>query len=130
VRRLTQFVAILVVVCFAAVQPAMGGLSCAARMHAACAPGCPMTMSGMGADCPMASQMAANSCAQNCCAQAQPQAVVLPAAVKELHLAVLASPAAFSAETCASGPDFARRAAVAAESDTPPLYLLNQVFRI
>jgi len=87
-------------------------------------------MSGMGADCPMANQMAAGNCLRDCCAKIHPQAIVLPAVVTKLHFGLPASLSAVSAEIVAARTDFAPRPPVTAETDPPPLYLLNQVFRI
>ncbi len=128
-RKLIQFVAILAVGLIA-VQPALAGLACVPGMHMACAPGCPMAMGGMGANCPMAGQMAAIDCSQDCCAQTHPQAIVLPALVTKLQFALLASPSAASAATFPAGTDFASRSPVTDEASSPPLYLLNQVLRI
>ena len=89
-----------------------------------------MAMSGMGADCPMANQMATGNCLHDCCARIQPQAIVLPAVVTKLHFSLLASHFAVSAEFVAAGTDIAPQPPVTAETDPPPLYLLNQVFRI
>ena len=89
-----------------------------------------MAMSGMGADCPMAGAMTADDCQQNCCAQAQQQAVVLPALVSKLDARLIAPASALLATSLADSQDLALRNAFLAEASSPPLYLLHQVFRI
>ena len=75
-KRGFQFAAVAVVLLLA-VQPAMAGVACATSGMARAA--CPMGMSEMGADCPMAHGLVTD-CSQDCCNHSAPKAMVLPAA--------------------------------------------------
>lgn len=125
-KRLAQC-GVLLVTAMLAVQPVLAELPCVAAPS--CAPNCPM--SAMGGDCPMEQSFATNGCPANCCTHVTPQAVVQPATPERLR------PVAFAAQTLsaphafASGqPANAAQADAAAFSASPPLYLLNRVFRI
>lgn len=89
-----------------------------------------MVMSGIGTDCPMASQMAAGNCLQDCCARIDPQSIVLPAVVTKLNFGQPASPSVASSENTTPETNFALRALVGTGASSPPLYLLVQVFRV
>lgn len=128
-KRIAQFAAALALALFV-VEPALAGLPCAFGLPAACAPDCPMLMSGMGADCPMAGPMAASDCPQNCCAHAVAQAIATVVAAENLktaaHTTALATPIEVGTTRLAA----AHGGAIGARVESPPLYLLNQVFRI
>lgn len=122
-KRLAQFAAFLVIALLA-MQPALAATPCLSGAAAPCQPGCPMSMSSMGADCPMAAAV----CLGSCCTVATPQAVAnlappeplaIPAGVALVNPLALQAPASLSRAACCAAP-FA----------SPPLYLLNQVFRI
>lgn len=127
--QLTKIVSV-VVVGLLAVAPVLAGLPCAASVHPACAAEGPMAMSGMGADCPMAGQMAAGGCPQDCCASAIAQAVTLVAAPERLRLVAAASPPVVAAEVAVHGRAPTVFAETEARASSPPPYLLNRVFRI
>jgi hypothetical protein len=90
---------------------------------------CPMGMAKMDADCPMAQSLAAD-CSQECCNRAQSPAVVIPGVPGKPKLLAIAlhfvQLAAISIPTAGSTaqPVPLRVAA------SPPLHLLNCVFRI
>lgn len=89
-----------------------------------------MAMSGMGADCPMASQAATEACAPDCCAAALPQTIAVLAAAEKRQLNGPAP--ALRPFVAAAGAEAAplRQAPLAAPAASPPLYLLHRVFRI
>ncbi len=125
-KRIFQFAAVAVVLLLA-VQPALAGVACASSGMSRAA--CPMGMSEMGADCPMAYGLLAD-CSQDCCNHSAPKAMLLPAtpAKPNLLLAPIAvSPAAELDHALAALPGWLP--AMAATSSPPP-YLLNCVFRI
>jgi hypothetical protein len=128
-KRRIQFAAILLVGLLA-VQPALTALPCVQGTPAACVPGCPMTMSGMGSDCHMTDQTAVGGCPQNCCSQSLPKTFVPLAAPKEFHLSAIASQAALSFALPAAELRFTVQLPIDARAASPPPYLLNQVFRI
>jgi hypothetical protein len=128
-KRITQFSAV-VFLALLTVQPVLASLSCALGGVRGGASSCPMGMSEMGADCPMASHMVDAGCSQNCCAQAG-----LPtrgAAVKADKLrvdglsAAVAALVTYAQSGRTTGTD--RRSGV--RGDSPPRHILNQVFRI
>jgi hypothetical protein len=125
-KRAFQFAAMLMVELLA-VQPALAAATCATGGVARAA--CPMGMSEMGAECPMMQGVAAE-CTQDCCNHSVPKAMVLPAAPAKPNL--LAAGAAvspvFQVEPAAISQS-SWQPAVAASS-SPPLHLLNRVFRI
>jgi hypothetical protein len=120
----------LLIIGLLAAQPVLSSLSCAAGLAAACARGCPMAMSSMAPDCPMSGMSDSESCAQNCCPQNTINAV-LPRAARDkskvtIHIPVAAFAGAFASarfENPALG-------SLDPRADSPPIYILNQVFRI
>ena len=123
--------AVLIVVSLLAAQPVLSSWSCAAGMAPLCAQGCPMAMAGMGQECPMTGMSAANECIQDCCARNAVNAVLPKAATVKLRaghdswLSVLAGAAEIGpVDVQRSEIDGGRRA------DSPPVYLVNRVFRI
>lgn len=127
-KRLAQF-GVLLVAAILAAQPVLAELSCTARRATSCVPNCPM--SAMAGDCPMEHSQAINRCPGNCCTRVVPQAIIQPAAPERLRpVALMASglPAlyAFAPRSMAS----AAHAHASGLSASPPLYLLNRVFRI
>ncbi|HEY2860636.1 MAG TPA: hypothetical protein VGJ21_19610 [Terracidiphilus sp.] len=124
-RRLLQISAMLVIT-LVALQPALDGLARSIWMG----PACPMGMSAMSADCPMAQQAAQAGCAQDCCNHALPQSAVISAIAAKPKGG---APAPMITATAAPLQVQATSASVtmpAASSSPPPLYILNQVFRI
>lgn len=128
-KKFLQFVAVAVIVLFAA-QSAFAGLPCASGMAASCAPGCPMTQSSMGPNCPMARQMAANECPQGCCTHAVPQALAIVAAPDHARLTLRAQSIMPQMAVAASHQAFAVHPTSTVPINSPPRYILNQVFRI
>jgi hypothetical protein len=128
-KRRIQLAAILLIGLLV-VQPALAALPCIQGAPAACVPGCPMTMSGMGSDCHMTGQTATGNCPQSCCSRSLPQAFAFVATPKELNLSALASPVAVSFVEAAADLRFTVRLPIDARAASPPAYLLNQVFRI
>jgi hypothetical protein len=129
-KRLFQFVAILVVA-FLAAQPAQALIACAFD-PSPIASACPMEMSGMnamGAGCPMSRDMETSGCAQECCTHpAAASATAIAAPVKPRlnlpqHLEQqLAIPTAqpVDSDSPLAAPAFR----------SPPRYILYQTFRI
>lgn len=122
-KRLLQTVAVLVASVLA-VQPALAALACSAESR------CPMAMSEMGPDCPMAHSLEAANCSPDCCDHstlgASQSWVTLS---RPKNHAVDPAPAAgivvFSTPAVGRGilPD-------PATQSSPPRYILHQVFRI
>lgn len=128
-KSLVQFVAVLAIALLA-VQPAVAGLPCEDAARTTCAPGCPMSMNGMGLDCPMASRMAAGACSENCCGHALPQ-VTAPLAVAEgIKLAASAAPSMLPGSISITELVIARWTPIEARFTSPPRHILYQVFRI
>ncbi len=126
-NRIAQFAVLGAAVLFAA-QPVFAGLPCAFGQPSGCGRDCPMAMSSMGADCPMAGSMTAGDCPQDCCALGHAQAAAPPIAVEKLSAAA-ATPAPARIAPTADPAAFLRAVAVR-RTESPPLYLLHQVFRI
>jgi len=112
-----------------AVQPAVEGLACTLTMPGA-GMVCPMGMSEMSPDCPMAQQMAEAGCMQDCCNHAVPRtaAPAFAPAKRRAGTVMAATTAAVVA------PQISRQTAPigspASVSSSPPRYILHQVFRI
>lgn len=126
-KKFTHFAASVALAIFV-LQQAVSGMACTPTHRAICAVDCPMA-AGMGADCVMASQMASSACPPNCCAHAVPQAMASLAALQKLHNVVLTAAVTLPvvlpmdrAETLST--------LVERPTASPPLYILNQVFRI
>lgn len=125
-KRAFQFAAVAVVLLLA-VQPALAGVACETSGMTRAA--CPMGMSEMGVDCPMAHGMMAD-CGQNCCEHATSTAVVLPAALAKPRLLAAGSAVSVAVElhvAVAPRPDWLPAMTT---TSPPPRYLLNCVFRI
>ena len=121
-RRGLQFVGLLVIGLLAA-GPAFAGLHCV--MSAAdVASACPMDMSNMGSDCPMP-RMDVLTCVSDCCAQQAP-AVTAKQLVAEKAPPVAAMPL-LTATVKLVWDGAALRVP---ETNSPPVYVLNRVFRI
>lgn len=125
-KRGFQFAAVAVVLLLA-VQPALAGVACATSGMARAT--CPMGMSEMGADCPMAHGLTAG-CTQDCCNDTAPKPVLLPAVPVKPRLlgaSIAISPVVELDIAVAAQPDWLPSLATASP---PPRYLLHCVFRI
>ena len=127
-KRALQIMAVLLAVALTA-QPVLAGVDCltGAGMQAEA---CPMGMSAMNADCPMATGMSAFICDQQCCRLHAPQTIAVRGDAVRLK-----STEAFStvSEWIAIPlvPVFNTESQSASNAtDSPPIYLLNRVFRI
>jgi hypothetical protein len=89
-----------------------------------------MTQSNMGPDCPMARQMAANDCPQGCCTHAVPQGLAIVTALDHARLVLRAQLAVSLIQADAPVAAFAVRPPLTVPINSPPRYILNQVFRI
>jgi hypothetical protein len=128
--RITQFAAAFALA-FLMAQPVLASLPCEANHASPCASGCPMAMSEMGADCPMASQhMMDAGCLQTCCARAGLQTFAPAVGAGKLRAGVAAVPLAQLVTVLPANriTGFGRASEVRGES--PPRYIVNQVFRI
>ena len=127
-KRLAQFAALLGMALLA-LQPALAALPCAVGAPAPCAPGCPMTMSDMGADCPMPASMVAGACPGSCCTMRATQPVGQLALLPRPTGASHATPVSreLTPQEATADPGIARSADPFV---SPPLYLLHRVFRI
>jgi hypothetical protein len=121
-RRGLQLVALLVIG-FLAVGPVFAGVRCV--MSAAdAASACPMDMSNMGSDCPMP-RMDVLACVSDCCAR---QA---PAVTAKQWIAEKAAPVAAMPVLPATVKLVWNGALLhVPETSSPPVYVLNRVFRI
>jgi hypothetical protein len=128
-KRFAQFVCLLAIAILG-IQPVFAGIACTLAGADTCVPDCPMAMGAMAADCPMAGQMAMSDCPPDCCTHTISQAIASPAAPEKFRLVIsavlMALPGTSIAER-ASAPSFAP---IESRSGSPPLYLLNQIFRI
>jgi hypothetical protein len=122
--------AVLLVIGLLAAQPVLSSLNCAAGLAAACAPGCSMAMSSMAPDCPMSGMSATEGCPQNCCTQNSVNAVLPKAATDKSKVTIHVPVAALASVDAAAGPEKPAAESLDARIDTPPLYILNRVFRI
>lgn len=130
-KKVLQFVAVALVAVLAT-QPAIAGLTCGLRTSsvASCVLAFGMTMSQMGANCPLHHHQTGTGCLQDCCRKGWPQALVQsaskarPKAVgTQLFLAV---PTPAQAGIAAFATPLPEDIAAAA----PPRYILLRVFRI
>ena len=127
-KRLAQFAA-LFVMAFLMGQPVAEALQCSRHTCATPSP-CPMEMSDMSADCPMAQPMPTVDCFPSCCGHANPQSAVLsatPAEPVKAQSAIL--PAAILSDSRLELIASAAHA-VPVTSNSPPRFILNRVFRI
>jgi hypothetical protein len=125
-RRGLQFVAVLVLG-FLAGAPVLGGLACA--VQPVMGSGCPMDMSNMASDCPM-SRAGVQECQLDCCARSQ-NAVAAQDVVffKQRH--VVTDPLWAPDGTTYEAPrELAASVMSVPETSSPPVYILNRVFRI
>jgi hypothetical protein len=109
-----------------ALQPLAAAASCGMASPASC----PMGMSEMSPDCPIAQQMADAACMQDCCNHAVSRTAVpaVAPATRKVGNVMAATTA-----TVALPEKLNQRAAIgssASGSSSPPPYILNQVFRI
>ena len=89
-----------------------------------------MAMEGMSSGCPMTNPMLAPGCPVNCCSHATLEATeAFRAADKPRSVAQPAAIAEF-AEVSTAAPVAVERAAAEVRGAPPPIYILNQVFRI
>ena len=102
--------------------PVWAGLHCLVTAAEA-ASACPMGMSGMSNDCPM-TRMDVLACGKDCCAQ---QA---PAVTAKLWLAEKASPGTVVLPIPVAKLILTRVDRDVPEMSSPPVYVLNRVFRI
>jgi hypothetical protein len=123
-RRLLQIAATLVITLLA-LQPALDGLACSLSMG----PACPMGMGTMSPDCPMAQQTAQAGC-PDCRNHALPQSAVMTAILIKPKSGATSPMIATVAEPLPVQAASAAGYMPAASSSPPPLYVLNQVFRI
>lgn len=125
-KRLGQF-GVLLVAAILVAQPVLAEVPCAAGAATACSAKCPMIATG--GECPMGQSMAPE-CANDCCTQVVPQAVVQPASPEKLR--AYAAPAAVTAPRILISGVAANAALTATPGifESPPIYLLNRVFRI
>ena len=128
-KKLVQLVALLVIGLLA-LAPAVAGLSCALSQRTVYASGCPMARTAMGPHCPMGRQMAMGGCPRSCCPLKLPQAAAVFTATEKPRFTLLAglSSIPFAAPQAAPAP--ALKPAGPHPEASPPLYLLNRVFRI
>lgn len=124
-RRAFQFAAGILALTVA-VQPLAAAATCGMASPASC----PIGMSEMSPDCPMAQQMAEEACMQDCCNHAVPRAAApaVATAIRRVGMVTAATTAAVAApetsrQRTAIGPPVS-------VSSSPPSYILNQVFRI
>lgn len=128
-KRLAYFVCLLVIA-LPALQLAVFGLPCVFGPTAACVPGCPMQMSGMSPDCPMAVRTLHANCERNCCSHPRLQTIGPLAASDKLRLVALAPSTIEPAQASVPDPIFLAQTGIEIRSASPPIYILNQVFRI
>jgi hypothetical protein len=120
-RRGLQFVAVLVIGLLAGV-PSLAGIACE-RGPASAASVCPMGMSGMENDCLMP-RMDVLACVQDCCLKPLSTLAAKPGIVVKASIGVRTVPApAVKLALAAAARDVP-------ETDSPPVYILNRVFRI
>jgi len=127
--------AVIVVIGLLAAQPVLSSLSCAAGLVPACVPGCPMATSSMAPDCPMTDMMpagmtAGEGCSQNCCTQNSVIAVLLRVTTAKSRTWILIPAAAPGSEYLSAGLERPAGESLETRVDSPPIYILNQVFRI
>ncbi len=127
-KRPIQFIVVLVIAMLSA-EPAVAGLFCSmdrAGSSLMCA-----QMADMGPDCPMHGQTNSETCAPDCCNQAQPSSTVTTAfssakprlaIVSVLDMTAITSPQPHDAGSFVEPP--------AVLSASPPRHLLLRVFRI
>jgi hypothetical protein len=120
-KRVSQFAAAILILLLG-VQPALLGAACA--MNGATRAACPLCMSAIGADCPMAQGMAA------CCNRIDLGAVVLPAIPAKPRPARASARILVAAELHSSAVAPSRGLPPVIDSSPPPRYLLSRVFRI
>ena len=128
-KRLAQFVAILAMA-FLVIPPALAGVICTPAESAACVPSCPMAMDSMGADCPMVGQAMASECPLNCCAQNALHAVAPLVPSEKVRLAISLLAAVLPGAPLTIGAQASLFAPLENKAVSPPIYILNQVFRI
>jgi hypothetical protein len=124
-KRGFQFVALLIVSLLAGAH-VLAGFACA--MQPVAGSDCPMGMSNMASDCPM-SHMSVQECPMGCCARSQ-RVVVSQDLVflKQRHVVEpLAVP---NGVTDRAQRELAVADMSARETSSPPVYILNRVFRI
>jgi hypothetical protein len=129
-KRLVQFVAVLVIA-FLAAQPAQALITCAFDSSPITS-ACPMEMSGMnsmGADCSMSRNMETSACAPDCCTHPAAVATAIAVPVRprlsrppQYLEQQLANPTAqpVTGDSPLAAPTFS----------PPPRYVLPQTFRI
>jgi hypothetical protein len=121
-RRTLPFAAVLAIGLLI-IGPAFAGVRCV--MSAAdAASACPMDMSNMGSDCPMP-RMDVLACVSDCCAQQAP-AVTAKHWVAEKAFTVAEMPVLTVTEKLVWDGIALR----VPETNSPPVYVLNRVFRI
>ncbi len=122
-----QFAAAAVVLMLAG-QPALAGVACAmSEMPPAAA--CPMSTHEMGDDCPFAHDVP-QDCSQDGCCRTAPMAVLAPAAPAQPKQVAASVPISPQSEMQAAEAAQLAWQPEPAVSGSPPLYLLNRVFRI
>jgi hypothetical protein len=105
-------------------------MPCALAQPAACLPDCPMAMSGMSADCPMAGQMATSDCPANCCVHASWQALAPVLASDKVRQTTAVAMDTVPAVSSLAGKTRVTSRPIEGRVESPPRYILNQVFRI
>src|ERR1035438_672266 len=129
-KRLCQVV-VLVLVALLGSQTAIARISCGlgTPKKVPCAPTCPMVVGPMGMRCPRPA-VSGSGCRQGCCPDAVAQNVVRSAAEPRLKAAGVqhfASPLLTVADSSAA---IAVSPVVHSLSNSPPRYILLQVFRL
>ena len=128
-KRIVQFAAILAIALLL-VQPALAASACLFGPAVACVTGCPMAMGGMRPNCPMSSQMVASSCPMDCCSHSASQATEPVATADKMRAVAQPLTLAEFAVIPISNPALAAREINEIRGVSPPLTILNQVFRI
>jgi hypothetical protein len=128
-KRFAQF-ALVLAVGLLVTNPVFASSICVFGLSTACVPDCPMPMGGMSSDCPMANPVLAPGCPVNCCSHATLEATEPFTAAHKVR--GVAQPAALAelAEIAIAEPVAVQRVSIGIRGAPPPIYILNQVFRI
>jgi hypothetical protein len=128
-KRIAQFVAVLGIA-LVAVQPVLASLPCVVSSGGVCISGCPMATIEMGPDCSMQGPMAESSCPQNCCDHNAFQATAPLAVHDKSRLSAPSTALALTMALAVTAPAAHTQVNHGPRADSPPRYILNQVFRI
>jgi len=127
-KQAIQFLSVLLVLVLST-GPAWAALGCAS--DAGMGSSCPMGMSSVDPDCPMAHNLAAANCSQDCCNEQTPTADV-QSALTSKPSPVKALPAGEAVAAIVPVSEGTSRTAVIVvrAGNSPPRYILLRVFRI